>query len=193
MIGARDSNPEPRTPEPFLMTLTRPVPGDCDPYYFTYINKVPDGDVAARLKSQIQDSLDLLEPLDETQAAHRYEPGKWSVKDVVGHLVDTERVFAARALHFARRDPSPLPGMEQNDYAREAEADSRTLKSLISEWEAVRLSTVALFQGMPVEFWPRRGKASGKEFTAGSLAWIIAGHELHHREVLKERYLSGER
>ncbi|MGH7658089.1 MAG: DinB family protein [Gemmatimonadales bacterium] len=175
------------------MTVTtpsaRPAADECDSYYFTYIRKVPDGDVVARLEAQIQDSLDLLEPLDETRAGHRYEPGKWSVRDVVGHLVDTERIFAARALHFARRDPSPLPGMEQDDYVREAGAGDRPLKDLLAEWQAVRAATVALFRGLPGEVWSRSGIASGKEFTTGSLAWIIAGHELHHRGVLQERYL----
>lgn len=169
--------------------LPRPGADACPPYYAGYVGKVPDGDVLDRLASQLDGTLALLGGLDEARGRYRYAPEKWSIKDIVLHLSDTERVFAARLLHFARHDATPLPGFEQDDYVVVGKADARPLADLLAELEAVRRGTVALCRGIPEEAWGGRGMASGVEFTASALPWIIAGHELHHRAVMQERYL----
>lgn len=170
--------------------LARPGIADCPPYYARYVERVPEGDILNQLESQLDGTLDLLGGLDETRANFRYDAGKWSIKDIVLHLSDTERVFAARLLHFGRRDPAPLPGFEQDDYVVVARADERRLADLLRELEAVRGATMALCRGLPHEEWRARGTASGVEFSAHALPWIMAGHELHHRAVIEERYLS---
>lgn len=172
-----------------LALRERPAQTEYAPYYGTYIDLVPEGDVVETLARQIAETLALLEPLDEQQGEYRYARGKWSVKDIVGHLCDTERIFSLRALHFARNDPAPLPGMEQDPYVLWAESDRRALHSLLTELAAIRNATLALFRGLDPGVWSRRGTADGVEFTVRSLAYIIAGHELHHRRVIRERYL----
>jgi hypothetical protein len=171
-------------------SLDRPGAADCPSYYARYVERVPDGDVLNQLESQLGGTLDLLAGLDDSRASFRYAPDKWSVKDIVLHLSDTERVFAARLLHFGRHDPTPLPGFEQDDYVVVARADERGLSDLLRELEAVRGATMALCQGLPHDAWRARGTASGVEFSAHALPWIMAGHELHHRAVIEERYLS---
>ena len=138
---------------------------------------------------QVDDTVRLLQPLSEQQAGYRYAPDKWTVREVVGHVIDTERVFSGRALHFARRDPAPLPGFDQDPWVVEARSDERTLRSLLAEMGAVRRSTLALFRSFPADAWEPRGTASDVEFTVRAVLFIIAGHELHHRRVLEERYL----
>ena len=167
-------------------------PGDDDhaPYYRVYVRQVPDGDVLETLAREVDGTVASLEPLDETQAAYRYAPGKWSVKEVLGHVIDVERVFAQRALHFARQDSAPLPSLEQDGWVETGRFDRRTLASLLEEFSALRQANLAMFRGFDSEAWANRGVASGVEFTAGSIPYIIAGHELHHRKVLEARYLS---
>ncbi|MDX1501233.1 MAG: DinB family protein [Thermoanaerobaculia bacterium] len=170
--------------------MERPAPEEYHEYYRPYVALVPDGPILVTLERQLTDTLALLGGLDEERATHRYEPGKWSVKEVVGHLVDIERLFAFRALWFARRDPGEQPGMEQDDWVAAAGFDRRTLAELLAELRAVRRATLTLFHGFTEEDALREGIASGRRFTVRSLAWIAAGHELHHRGVLAERYLS---
>jgi len=162
---------------------------ECPEVYHRYIARVPPGAILSILDQQVSDTRSLLEGLDPTAAAYRYAPGKWSVKDVVGHLSDVERVFAYRALRFARNDATPLPGFEQDDYVANSGYESRSLPSLLDELEAVRRATLALFQGLDAGALRRRGTASGGEFTVRVIPYIIAGHELHHGVVLRERYL----
>ncbi len=169
--------------------LSRPGEADCPAYYARYVERVPDDAILGRLASQLEVTISLLAGLDEARAQYRYAPGKWSIKDIVLHLSDTERVFAARLLHFARHDSTPLPGFEQDEYVVVGKADERPLAGLLTELEAVRHGTVALCRGLPDEAWSGRGVASGVEFAASALPWIIAGHELHHRAVIEERYL----
>lgn len=169
--------------------LIRPGTGEHAPYYGLYVRQVPDGDVLDILAAQADGTVQLLASLDEAQAAWRYAPGKWSVKQVVGHVIDVERVFAYRALHFAREDSAPLPSMEQDEWARAAASDQRSISSLLDEFIAVRRGVVAMFRGFASAVWTRRGTASGFEFTVRSLPYIIAGHELHHRSVLETKYL----
>ena len=177
---------------PLEPSLGPPRPGADDhaPYYGVYVRQVPDGDVLETLARQVGSTVALLTPLDETQAAYRYAPGKWSVKEVLGHVIDVERVFAQRALHFARNDAAPLPSMEQDGWVKTGYFDRRTLASLLEEFSAVRQASLAMFHGFDSEAWVNSGSASGVGFTAGSIPYIIAGHELHHRKVLEARYLS---
>lgn len=180
-------NPAPQVPTP---GLSRPGDDEHAPYYGRYVRQVPDGDVLDILARGAAGTVALLEPLDESKAEYRYAPGKWSIKEVLGHVIDVERVFAQRALHFARKDPAPLPSLEQDDWVETGHFDRRALTSLLEEFGAVRASSVALFRGFDPAVWENRGVASGVEFTARSIPFIIAGHELHHRQVLEARYLS---
>ncbi len=174
------------------MRTRRPTPADANEYYFTYIGKVLDGDVVERLASQIADTRAMLDSVSEEQASYRYASGKWSVKEVLGHLADTERVFAYRALAFSRGDTEPIPGMDQDKWNAAAGFDELPVGEIVGQLAAIRAASVSLFRSLTDEQWRRRGTASGFEFQAGAIAWIIAGHELHHRGVLIERYGLGE-
>ena len=167
----------------------RPEANEYAPYYEKYVSLVPDADVVKTLERQGAETLALLRGLDEERGGHRYEPGKWSVKQLVGHVNDGERLFAYRALAFARGDTQPLPGMEQEEWMAGADFDARTLTDLLDEFEAVRASTLHLLRHLSPEAWARRGVASDNEVTVRALAYIIAGHEAHHVGILKERYL----
>lgn len=168
---------------------TRPAGDEYAPYYGTYINKVADGDIVATLTGQVAGTLAFLRAIPDERAGHRYAPGKWSIREVVGHLSDAERVFAYRALRFGRGDTTPLPGFDENEFMKRARLDDRSYASLVDEFAAVRHATVALFDGFFPEEWTRHGSASGKDVSVRALAWIVAGHELHHVDVLKTRYL----
>lgn len=174
-------------------TIRRPQSGEYSPYYDRYLATLPDGDVFALLERGAEKLAILVESLTETQGEHRYAPGKWSIKDVLVHMTDVERVFAYRALRFSRNDATPLPGFEQDDYVREANGAERTLGALLQEYRAVRGATLALFRGMSDPMMSRRGVANGAEMTVRAAAWIIVGHERHHIQILKERYLAGAR
>jgi len=170
-------------------TPARPESNEYAPYYEKYVSLVPDADLVETLERQGAETLALLRGLSEERGAHRYEPGKWSVKQVVGHINDGERIFAYRALAIARGDRQPLPGMDQEEYMAGVDFDARTLASLLDEFEAVRASTVHLLRHLSPEAWERRGTASGNEVTVRALAYIITGHVAHHVRVLGERYL----
>ena len=172
-------------------TITRPNADEHDPYYAKYIALVPDGDLLALLSAQIEETCNLLKNVPESKAAYRYAPGKWSIKEVVGHLSDTERIFSYRALRFARADVTPLPGFEQDDYVKAANFEARQLAELVNEFRAVRRATVALFKSFDEEALRRRGLASGKPISVRALAYNVAGHELHHVEILRTRYQLG--
>jgi DinB superfamily len=159
------------------------------PYYGRYISLVGADDILAALEEQVRGTQALLAGLSEAQGDYRYAPEKWSVKEVLGHLIDTERVFAYRALRVARNDRTPLPGFEQDDYVRYGDFATQQLTSLIEEFVCVRRSNLLLFRQFGPEAWMRRGIADQKEISVRALAYIIAGHELHHRQVLQEKYL----
>jgi uncharacterized damage-inducible protein DinB len=169
-------------------TLARPTAEEHAPYYGRYIALVKSADAVEALITQIDDTSSLLERVDEQRAASRYAPGKWSVKQVVGHLVDAERVFAYRAMRFARADQTELPGFEENDYAENGGFDDRPLADLALELRAVRAASIALFGSLAPEATLRHGTANGTPMSVRALAWTIAGHELHHRSVLIDRY-----
>lgn len=172
-----------------LARASRPVEGEFLPYYETYIKLVPAGDVLATLDTQMGETQSLLRALPASSSTYRYAPGKWSVNELIGHLIDSERIFAARALRFARNDATPLPGFEQDDYVRNSNFEAYPVAELAAEFDTVRRATVFLFRHLEEEAWMRRGIANNAEVTVRALAYIIAGHELHHREILRSRYL----
>jgi hypothetical protein len=160
-------------------------------YYFTYIDQVPAGDIVDILERQLPETLALLGDISDEQSLDRYAPGKWSIRQVVAHLSDTERLFVFRALWFARGFDSPLPSFDQNVAMSAAGADERPWRSLVDEFQSVRAATVAFFHALPPEAWLRRGIASDCPFTVRALAYLTAGHLTHHTRILRNRYLSG--
>ena len=174
-----------------MSTLTasfgRPLPGEFNPYYDKYVSLVPSGDVVGLLEQQAPETVALFKSLS-TKADFRYAPGKWSVKEMLGHLNDTERIMSYRALRIARGDKTPLAGFEQDDYIRDGNFGQRTLADLLDEFLAVRQATVALFRHVDAEGGARTGVANNSPASVRALAYIIAGHELHHRKVLQEKY-----
>ena len=171
------------------MTQKRPEKGDYAVYFEKYIALVPGGDFLEILKEQHEELIRRLTPLNEDQANFRYAPDKWSIKEIIGHISDAERVFAYRLLCIARGDQTPLPSFEQDDYIRTANFSARTLKDILHEFSVVREASVALIRSLDDAAWQRRGVASQKEITAQALVFIIAGHERHHGIILGERYL----
>lgn len=170
--------------------LPRPDASEFSSFYAGYVARVPDGDIVGTLARQVDDTAALVRGLSESQGDFRYADGKWSIKEVIGHLADTERVMAYRAARAARGDATPLPPFDENLWVANAGFGARTLADLVAELRAVRAATVAFFAPLTGEEAARRGVASGHEITARALAWIIAGHERHHAAILKERYLT---
>jgi hypothetical protein len=170
--------------------LPRPSPGDAAPYYFGYIDLVPQGDVLAILASGVAETRRALAGVDPERETFRYAPGKWSIREVIGHIVDAERVFGNRAFHIGRGDAAPLPSMEQDDYVATAGADRRPLEALLDELDLARRSHLRMFEGFDSRAWERIGTAAEKPFRARVFPFILAGHEIHHRRVLAERYLA---
>lgn len=168
----------------------RPSTTEYAPYYERYVSLVPGDDIVALLTLQLPETLALLSQFDERQGDFRYAPGKWSVKELLGHLIDSERVFTYRALRIARGDQTPIEGFEQDDYVKNGPYGELTLATLIEEFTHVRAATVSLFRNLATRDWARRGIANKLEVTVRGLAFITAGHELHHRRILKEKYLS---
>jgi uncharacterized damage-inducible protein DinB len=172
-----------------MMTQNRPKAGDYATFYEKYIALVPEGEFLQILETQLREWQKSLGKLSEEQADFRYEPGKWSIKDVLGHVSDSERIFAYRLLRIARGDQTPLAGFEQDDYARMANSSARKLSELLEEFTAVRRATIALVSSMDDSAWVRRGVANQREISATALAFVIAGHERHHSQVVEQRYL----
>jgi len=167
----------------------RPEPSEHAPYYGRYISLVADGDIVATLERQQVETQALLRALPANKASHRYAPEKWSVAQVVRHMADTERVFAYRALAFARGDATELPGFDENAYAEAAPFDGLPLAQVLDDVAAVRRATLTLLAGFDAQAWQRGGSANATPISLRALAWVMAGHELHHRAILRERYL----
>jgi hypothetical protein len=174
-----------------MSELTRPGPGEFAPYFGRYIDLVPDGDIVETLTHQLGETLALLQEVTPELETYRYAPDKWSIREVVGHLIDVERVFAFRAIAIARTDGVDLPSMEQDEWASRSNAGSRPLDDLAQEWAAVRRSGLHMFDTLPEGAADRLGRGGGNPFSVRSLAWITAGHELWHRERLARDYLGG--
>jgi hypothetical protein len=170
-------------------TIERPHADEHAPYYGKYIARVPDGDLVSLLREQLMDTVALLRGVSPDRADFAYGPGKWTIKEVVGHLVDVERVMAYRALRFARNDRTELPGFDENTWAVNSDAASRTLGDLLEEFQVVRSSTIHLAKHLSADALARRGSANGQEVSVRALFYIIAGHERHHADLLRERYL----
>jgi transposase len=170
--------------------IARPEAGEFAPYYGRYIDRVPDGDLLRTLQTQGDQVLALARSLPEERGGHRYAPDKWSIREVLGHIMDAERIFAYRALRIARGDATPLASFDENEYVPHGRFDQRTLADLAEEYEAVRRATLLLFRSMDGGALVRRGVASDNGVSTRALAWIIAGHEAHHLALLRERYLA---
>lgn len=167
----------------------RPLADEYNPNYAGYIAQVPDGDVVEALIGGAEIAAALLGDLDEETASRAYAAGKWTLKEVLLHCADAERIFAYRALRIARGDTTPLPGFDENAYVPLSGAANRPIEDILDEFESVRDATVTLFSGLPADAWTRRGSASNSPVSARAMAWISAGHLLHHMGVIQDRYL----
>jgi uncharacterized damage-inducible protein DinB len=170
------------------LTLPRPAADEAAPFYHGYIAQVAGENIGEQLVSQLAGLERLFSSLDDSAALARYAPGKWSIKEILGHLTDVERIFTYRLLRVARGDATPLPGFDENAYVPAGRFDERQLGTLLSEFRATRLSSAALLAGIPRSGWSERGQASGHPITARALAYIIVGHVAHHLGVLRDRY-----
>lgn len=170
------------------LSIPRPAPDEAARFYHGYIAMVSGENIGEQLVDQLAEVERLFGPLDDTASLTRYSPGKWSVKEVLGHLTDVERIFSYRLLRVSRGDVTPLPGFDENAFVPAARFNDRPLRDLVAEFRAVRLSSVALVNGLPPTSWSRMGQASGNPVSARALVYIIVGHVAHHLGVLRERY-----
>lgn len=158
-------------------------------FYSSYVNNVPKGNVISALSSQMHEFYTLANAIRGDKALTPYKKGKWTLKQMIGHMIETERVFSYRALSISRGDKTELPGMDQDEWMKDSNYNSRSVANLCNEYLAVRTSTVHLFQNMTKDMINATGIASGVEFSVRALAFIIAGHELHHLEIIREHYM----
>ncbi|GAB4288591.1 MAG: DinB family protein [Ignavibacteriaceae bacterium] len=168
--------------------MIRPGLNDCDPYFQRYINLIEGDDILKIIAKQSKATQDMLNSFPGSKGDFRYAPGKWTVKQVVGHLMDTERIFACRALCFARGEKKSMPGFDENQYTENGNFNSRSLADIVYEFRLLRESNLLLFKSFPEDILDRRGIADGREFTIRAIMFIIAGHERHHMNILNERY-----
>jgi hypothetical protein len=166
----------------------RPESSEYAPFYHGYVASVPEGDVVAFLRQGGRELLDTVAAVPEDRGGFRYADGKWSIREVIGHVIDAERIFTYRALRVGRGDTTPLPAFDENEYVKMAGSDARTLANLAREFGAVRESSVQLFESLPDDAWGRSGVASGKNISVRALAYITTGHAMHHLKILRERY-----
>jgi len=171
------------------VSIGRPKADEYAEYYARYISRVPEGDLISMLREQAMETVGMLQSLSAEQANYAYAPGKWSVKEVVGHVTDAERIFGYRALRFARKDPTELPGFDENAFVENANFKTRTLPDLLEEFQVVRASSIHLAKNLEADALEHRGSANGHGITVRALLYIIAGHERHHADLLRERYL----
>ena len=167
----------------------RPSANEAAPYYFNYINRVSSSDIVPALHAQLEEVLPLLLGIAEEQSLFRYAPEKWSIRQMWGHVNDTERVFVSRALWFARGHDSALPSFEQDIAAASAKADEVSWARHVEEFREIRLATISFFRNLPEKAWMSTGAASGNPFTVRACAYIVAGHVAHHTAILREKYL----
>lgn len=168
---------------------TRPKADEHLEYYGRYIERVPDGDIVEILEKQISETIAFLRAIPESRVDYQYAPGKWTPRQIAGHLSDGERVFQYRAWRFSRADTTPVPGFDENHYVDHAPFTNVSMNDLIDEFEQLRRASVHMFRNMDADAMSRRGSANGAEITVRALAWIMAGHETHHMQVLREKYL----
>ncbi len=168
--------------------ISKPQAGEFNPYYDKYISKIAEGDVLTLLHTQNLETARLLNRVPETRAEFRYAPDKWSIKEVVGHMCDTERIMTYRALRIGRGDTKPLPGFEQDDYIQPAHFERRTLADLVQEFQLIRQTSLMLFRNFDEEALRRMGTASDSPISVRALVYIVAGHERHHLLILRDKY-----
>lgn len=169
--------------------IGRPGPNEAAPYYFNYINRVSSDDIVHVLQSQLDETLPFLRSISEEKSLFRYAAGKWSIRQMWGHVNDTERVFLMRALWFARRFDSPQPSFDQDIAVAAANSDAVSWARHVEEFREIRLATISFFRNLPEEAWARTGVASGNPFTVRACAYVVAGHVAHHMAVLRDKYL----
>ena len=167
---------------------TRPGDAEYPQFYGGYVRSVPDGDVVKYLRTSGNDLSTALNGINEERSAYKYQPDKWSIKSLAGHVSDTERIFSYRALRIARGDQTSLPGFDENAFATTAASDDRSLASIAAELRAVREATVLLFESLSADAWARAGTVNNGHITVRALAWITAGHARHHLNILRDRY-----
>jgi hypothetical protein len=167
----------------------RPAPSEAAPYYFTYIDRVESDDIVNVLETQLDGTIGFLSAVSEEKSFHRYAPDKWSLRELLNHVNDTERLFVFRALWFARGFEEPLPSFDQNIAVAGAGADAVPWEDLVKEFRSIRQATLAFFRSLPPDAWSRAGIASGNPFTVRALAFITAGHVAHHLDVIRRFYL----
>ncbi|MFK8104184.1 MAG: DinB family protein [Saprospiraceae bacterium] len=172
-----------------MSTICRPNKHESAEYYFTYINKVSDDNFIKTLKTNVAATMKFLEHLPLPKWEYRYAPGKWTIKEIMIHIIDTERIMCYRALRVARKDKTPMPGFEQDDYVAQLNSTQRSIDSILEEYQAVRAASVSLFKNFTDEEYEQIGTASGHPVSPRALGFIIAGHEIHHLTVIKERYM----
>jgi hypothetical protein len=182
--------PEPAVIPSAASSIGRPEPGEYAPYYDRYISLIQGTDILGMLESQRRQTMLLLSGREESDGDYRYAPDKWSAKEVLGHVCDTERIFAYRALRISRADRTPIEGFEQDDYVRNGPFAARPFAELIDDYLAVRRATLTLFRNLDDQAWIRRGIANKNEVSVRALAYIIAGHEAHHRRILEQKYFA---
>ncbi len=169
--------------------INRPEKDEFAPYYLTYVNSVPEGDIISILSQQMEDTMLLLNDVSEEQGQFHYAPGKWSLKEVIGHITDTERIMAYRLLCIARGETLSLPGFDENKYVAHASFNQQPIEQLLANLSVVRQSTILLLKSLAAESYTRKGLANNVEMTVRALAYIIAGHALHHCQIINERYI----
>jgi len=173
------------------MSIGRPNHTEAAEYYFKYIDQVGPGDIRDILETQAPETVSLLQEISDSQSLHRYAPDKWTIRQTVSHLNDVERLYVSRAFWFARGFDSELPSFDQHTAVAAAGADERPWRAHVDEFRDVRAATVCFFRNLPEQAWSRRGIASGNPFSVRALAYIIAGHVVHHNAILRQQYLAG--
>ncbi|WHY01468.1 DinB family protein [Neobacillus sp. DY30] len=167
----------------------RPAKDEYPDYYVPYVDLVPEGDIVQVLNENLQKTVSLFEGISEEVSLHRYAPEKWSIKEVLGHITDTERIMSYRLLRVGRGDQTPLAGFNENDYVQAAQTNNLSLKTILEDFKAVRNATISLIQNLPHEAWENKGNANRMEITTRAIAFIIAGHQMHHCKIVEDRYL----
>ncbi len=173
--------------------IARPASTEYVPYFAKYIDLVPEGDVLDLMRRQVEETAALVGKLSERDADHRYGEGKWSIKEVIGHLADAERIFLYRAVCFARGEPKELPGWDENAYVAQASFGARRIADLVAELKAARAASVAFFAGLTAEELARSGTANQRRYSVRAVAYVALGHERHHCNIIRERYLPGRK
>ncbi|MCE2741496.1 MAG: DinB family protein [Sphingobacteriales bacterium] len=170
--------------------IPKPTQDQCPAFYWNYIKLVPENkDVLGELQVQSMETIDLVTSLDDETLASSYQDGKWTILEILVHLMDCERIFAYRALRIGRKDKTPLPGFNENEFAQNSQANKRKILGIVKEYSLLRASTIELFQSFTTEMWEQIGEANGQAISANCIPYIIAGHELHHRNMIEEKYI----